>query len=220
MYRFCPLQTAHLLMHYNLWSTHAWWLVRPFLLGSASWPRWDQERRSCTHTCPYVSCFPLWNSIELTTGIPWQSGQKLFSFLEDFFWICLCFFLFLLSVLCPCSPCITTSRYVVPTEGLPGYHLCRICLLHMSSFQRCFKALSFYHLHPTSMAAAASGALSGKQERAQLWRANLPSGTVYETKVSIMWEKWPGYVSMVGVLLVWRMACPEFLVRSYHCPCL
>lgn len=57
---------------------------RPFLLGSASWPKSDQERRFCMHACPYMSCFPLWNSVELTTGIPWQSGQKLFSFLQGF----------------------------------------------------------------------------------------------------------------------------------------
>lgn len=117
------------------------------------------------------------------------------------FCICLCF-LFFLSFSCPCSPCINMSRYVVQTEELPGYQLCRIPLLDTSSFQRCFKALSFYCLHATSMTAAASGALSGKWECAQLWRANLPSGTVCETKVSIMWEKWPGYVSMVGFLLV------------------
>lgn len=108
--RFLPLQPAHLLVHYNPWSARAWWLLRPFLLGSASWPKRDQERRSCTHACPYVSCFPLWNSIVLTAGIPWQSGQKLFSFLEALFWICLCFFLFFLSFSCPCSPCITTSK--------------------------------------------------------------------------------------------------------------
>lgn len=137
------------------------------------------------HTSPYVSCFPLWSGVELTTGIPWQSGQKLFSFLEYLFPGCA--FAFFLFFLCPCSPCITMSRYVVQTEGLPGYQLCRISLLDTNSFQRCFKVLSFYCLHATSMTAAASGALSGNWECAHLWRANLPSSTGCETKVR---EKW------------------------------
>lgn len=188
------------------------------MLSSVSWPKWEQEQHSCTHTCPWVSCFPFGNSFELTTGIPWQSDQKLFSFWGDFF-SGSAFPSVFLSFLCPCSLCVVTSRCVLLTGGLPGSELCRIHLLQTSSFQWCFGALSFYRLHAQVVTAAASGTLSGKQECAQLRRANLPSGTVCETKVRIMWEKWPGDVSVLGILLLWRMACPEFTVRSCHCPC-
>lgn len=69
-------------------------------------------------TCPAFLC----SSIELTTGITWQSGQRYFLHVGTlFFWMCLCLLLFFLSFLCRCSPCITTSRSYWLTEGLLGY---------------------------------------------------------------------------------------------------
>lgn len=63
----------------------AQWFLRPFLLGSAFWPEWDQKQHSHTHVYLYLSCFPLCSSMKLTTGITWQSGQRYFLLFGSFF---------------------------------------------------------------------------------------------------------------------------------------
>lgn len=126
-------------MHYSPWTNHAWWVLRPFLLSSASWPKLGPGA-VFLHACLSVPCpaFPSGIALSWLQGLP---GKVVRSFLEYFFWICLCFFLFFLSFSCPCSPCITTSRDVVPAEGLPGYQLCRIHFLHMSSFSEVLQSV-------------------------------------------------------------------------------
>lgn len=77
------------------------------------------------HAWPYVSCFPLQNSHELTIGIPSKAIISFFLFfLFLFFFSELSFGSFLLFSLRPHPACMAMCSSVVPTEGLPGYQLC------------------------------------------------------------------------------------------------